>query len=157
MKTVRIIARAVIYDKDGRRLLLARNKEEKFWYPPGGGWDAERETILECAVREVYEESGLRVELQRLLYAQEFHISESTTVLEFFWLARPTEKNDIQMHRDLDPKGHVEEVRWFSRAELGGFKIFPPDLKDRFWEEIEYLEKTADPFLGVVKKAGITP
>jgi ADP-ribose pyrophosphatase YjhB (NUDIX family) len=42
-----------------------------FWLPPGGRLEGE-ESIFECVKRESFEETGLTVEPERILYIQEF-------------------------------------------------------------------------------------
>lgn len=151
MKKIKPIARIVTYDKQANRILLVRNKNESFWYAPGGGWEFETENIVECAKREVLEETGLHIDVQRLLYMQEFHGSEEVVCLEFFWLAKLSHEQDLNSaHVDLDPNGAVEEARWFSQVELQDLKIFPKRLKDTFWKNIQTLEDSEDPFIGVV-------
>ncbi len=118
---------------------------------PGGGWEIEKENILECAKREVFEETGLYVEIKKLLYMQEFHGSEDIVCIETFWLAALTHEQKLDaLHIDLDPDGVVEEARWFSSDELQDLKVFPKRLKNTFWENIEHLEASEDPFIGVV-------
>jgi len=150
MKTLKPIARVITYDKTANKVLLVRNKETSFWYAPGGGWELETENILECAKREVLEETGLHVDVQKLLYVQEFHGSEEITCLETFWLAKLSHEQDLNSsHIDLDPNGAVEEAKWFSQAELQDLKVFPKRLKNTFWENIQTLETSEDPFIGV--------
>jgi len=151
MKTLKLIARIVTYDKHTNKILLVRNKNESFWYAPGGSWEFEAESIVECAKREVLEETGLHIEVQKLLYMQEFHGSKEIICLEFFWLAKLShEQNLNSSHIDLDPNGAVEEARWFSETELQYLKIFPKRLKDSFWKNIQTLGTSEDPFIGVV-------
>jgi 8-oxo-dGTP pyrophosphatase MutT (NUDIX family) len=149
MKKIRIIARVIVYDQERNSILLVRNKGAKFWYPPGGGWEADKETIIQCAEREVYEETGFRVHLQRFLYAQEFHESEETTFLELFWVAKCEDKSSARDHRDLDMGGQVEESSWFKKEDLKDKKVFPQELKERFWGDIEKLITIENQFLGV--------
>lgn len=147
---IRLLARTVTYDKDNEKILLVRNKGVDYWYVPGGGWEYEKENILECAKREVYEETGLHVEVMKMLYVQEFHKSEEAMFLETFWLARLSHEQILnEEHSDLDPDGMVEEARWFTKEELQGLTIFPKLLKDSFWENIESILTSGDPFIGV--------
>ena len=147
---IRIIARVVLYDQLNRRLLLVRNKGADYWYPPGGGWEPEKETITQCALREVLEETGLAVVLKRLLYVQEFHAKEDTIFFEVFWLGIPEGQfGEYSNHRDVDPNGQVEEIKWFERGELAEMKVFPSRLKDTFWTNVDSFFTTEDPFLGV--------
>jgi len=151
MKKLKPIARVVTYDKRANKILLVRNKNTAFWYAPGGGWEFENENILECAKREVFEETGLHVDILKLLYMQEFHGSEEIICLEVFWLAKLSHDQELDsLHLDLDPKGEVEEAKWFSLAELQDLKVFPKRLRDTFWENIKMLEISEDPFIGIV-------
>jgi len=147
---IRILARVVVYDPQENKVLLVRNKETSFWYAPGGGWEYNKENILECAKREVGEEVGLIVDIKKMLYLQEFHATKDTIFFETFWLGIPQEgeKYDKE-HMDLDPNGQVEEAKWFLQTELAGLKVFPKRLKDSFWENIDTFLETEDPFIGV--------
>lgn len=147
---VRLLARVVVYDAMTGKIMLVRNKGTNFWYAPGGGWEHEKENVLQCAVREVKEEAGLDVEVSRLLYLQEFHATADTIFFETFWLAKPA--GDVKLdeaHMDLDPNGAVEEARWFSKSDLQELKVFPKRLKNTFWDNIEVTLKAEDPFIGV--------
>lgn len=147
---VRILARVVTYDPQENKILLVRNKGTNFWYAPGGGWEHERENILECAAREVKEEAGLDVEVLKMLYVQEFHATEDTIFFEMFWLAKPggaTKLNDL--HIDLDPNGAVEEAKWFGKEDVQELKVFPKRLKNTFWDRIGSVLDGEDPFIGV--------
>ena len=151
MKKLKPIARVVTYDKQANKILLVRNKNESFWYAPGGSWEFENENILECAKREVFEETGIHVDIQKLLYMQEFHGSEEIICLEVFWLAKLSHNQNLNsFHADLDPNGAVDEARWFSMVELQDLKVFPKRLKNTFWENTKALEVSENPFIGVV-------
>lgn len=146
----RIVSRAVVYDPENEALLLVRNRDDDYWYIPGGGWEAERENILECAVREVKEETGLDVNIGRLLYVQEFHASADRIIFEPFFLATVEGSADLDAnHVDTDPDGSVGEARWFTKEELGAVDVYPQAFKERFWEEIGGMLEGDDRFLGV--------
>ncbi len=147
---IRILARVVVYNPENKKILLVKNKGTNFWYAPGGGWEYEKENILQCAEREVMEEVGLKVDIKQLLYAQEFHATEDTIFFEMFWLAVSKEGAEIdEAHMDLDPNGQVEVGRWFSKDALQELKVFPKRLKNTFWDNIEKLLEEEDPFIGV--------
>ena len=145
---VRIISRVVIYNPKKEKLILARNKNAKFWYAPGGGWEHAEENILEAAKREVKEEVGIDVEIGRLLYVQEFQESENRKYFETFWLAEYIEEIGGG-HVNLDLSGIVEEIKEFSRDELEDLKVFPNRLKNTFWDNIKNTKDNEDPFIGV--------
>lgn len=147
---IRILSRVVVYDREENKILLVKNKGTNFWYAPGGGWEYEKENILQCAEREVIEEVGLKVNIKRLLYAQEFHATEDTIFFEMFWLVVPKEGAEIdEAHIDLDPNGQVETAKWYSKDELQELKVFPKRLKNTFWDNIARILENEDPFIGV--------
>lgn len=150
MKNLRVLARVVTYDKNMGKILLVKNKGMSFWYAPGGGWEHERENILECAKREVHEETGLHVDIKKMLYVQEYHDPNETVLFEAFWLAEPSHEQSLnENHVDLDPSGNVESAKWFNKEELQDLKVFPKRLKNTFWDNIESIIASEDPFLGV--------
>jgi ADP-ribose pyrophosphatase YjhB (NUDIX family) len=69
-------ASAVIFDDDGR-ILLHRRADNGLWSLPGGAMEI-GETIGQCSVREVQEESGLVVEVLALvgIYSDPNHLIE---------------------------------------------------------------------------------
>ena len=69
---------AVVVDPEGR-ILLHRRTDNQLWSIPGGGMEI-GETIAETVVREVEEETGLKVEPDRLvgIYTNPRHVTEYT-------------------------------------------------------------------------------
>lgn len=147
MTNLRVITRVVVVDQG--KLLLARNKDANFWYPPGGGWEFKDESLQECVVREVQEETGYTVTCDNLLWVREFREPEKDKVsLETFWRARLSSDNTqtmegLRQHIDQDPNGAVEECRWFATNELVDIKILPKFLK----EAGNFEQLTADAFV----------
>lgn len=122
------------------RLLLVRNQGLPYWYPPGGGWEA-GETLPECGAREVYEEVRLRVEVDRLLFVQEFYgEGKHECSLELTFLARLA---DDKSEPHIPEHEHLAEARWFSREGVQGLTVYPPRLKE-VWE----LGFTLNPYIG---------
>jgi ADP-ribose pyrophosphatase YjhB (NUDIX family) len=56
---------AFVLNSEGK-LLLQQRDDNRHWAMPGGRLDP-GETISDCAVREVFEETGLRVKIKRLI------------------------------------------------------------------------------------------
>jgi len=63
-KVIIIAARAVVRDVQGRILFVRRSDNGK-WVMPAGAMELD-ESVYDCVVREVYEESGLRVQAATL-------------------------------------------------------------------------------------------
>ncbi len=131
--TLRIVSRAIIFDKG--EILLVKNKGQSFWYPPGGEWKHEKENIKEAASREAREEVGVKVEIKKLLYLQEFHPKKGITFLEAFWLAElsPDQERTLP-HNHIDSEGQVEKAKWHSKEAIKDITVFPKVLRDSFWE-----------------------
>ena len=64
--TLRVGASALIYDEARERILMTQREDNSRWCLPGGGMDP-GESAAETCVREVLEETGLEVEVTRLV------------------------------------------------------------------------------------------
>jgi 8-oxo-dGTP diphosphatase len=107
----------------GDKLVVVYSEKKGYWTPPGGGVEP-GETIEEAVVREVLEETNMRVLKQRLIGYQD--ISESTRAL------RQTRSVCIvepigPFVADGDAEGDVTEIKL----------IDPKDIKQYFdWGDI---------------------
>ena len=147
---IKIVTRVVTYDKDSKNILLVKNRGQGFWYPPGGGWDYDKENIVECAEREVFEETGLKIKIVKLLYVQEFHDAPGSISFETIWLAKPVNGTKLdKLHIDRDVNGKVEKAQWFSKGEVQTIKVFPERLQNTFWANIDKFLQNEDPFIGI--------
>lgn len=122
-------ASAYVIDPYTKKILLIMHKKNKRWTQPGGHIEDD-ETPEETALREVYEETGLRVKLlgQRFPREEDFirplgiqrnRHSNGDTHVDIIYAAIP---ND-----DSEPinSSESEEVKWFSREELERINCFP--------------------------------
>jgi 8-oxo-dGTP pyrophosphatase MutT (NUDIX family) len=135
----RIRAAAIVVDDD--RLLLVRHeipeKGEVFWIPPGGGVEGE-ESIFECAAREVMEETGVEVVLDRVAYVRQWIDSElDYHHVEFFILAK---SHSGQPSPGSDPEISlftlmITDAKFLSRQELQEVTVYPEMLKHSFWDD----------------------
>jgi len=126
-------ASAFIIDPYTKKILLVKHKKNRKWTQPGGHME-ENETPEETALREAYEETGLRVRLlgERFPREEDFirplgiqcnRHSTGDTHIDIIYAAIP---ND-----DSKEKLNVEEsddIGWFSREELEDLDCFP-DIK----------------------------
>jgi ADP-ribose pyrophosphatase YjhB (NUDIX family) len=132
---------AALIVQDNRLLLIkstVHQTGEIVWVPPGGGLVGS-ESIYECAIRETFEEAGVSVELDRIVYLRDFIEQESSRHhFEVFILAKsfsgtPTIENVI----GLDDENYVLEARFLSREEMREIIVYPEVLKDGFWDDLE--------------------
>ncbi|PIN81049.1 DNA mismatch repair protein MutT [Candidatus Woesearchaeota archaeon CG10_big_fil_rev_8_21_14_0_10_32_9] len=104
---------AVIVVHEGKILLGKRNKvnANNKWVLPGGGIDW-GETSKDAAKREALEETGLEVELEKLVCIKEIiAIHADYHAIVFFYLAKP-KNTDITVSDDLS------EAKFFTIDEI---------------------------------------
>jgi 8-oxo-dGTP pyrophosphatase MutT (NUDIX family) len=103
----------------GQRLALIRKHPfpPDVWRPPGGGVK-DGEDFVEAVLREAYEETGLRVGLQRYLVEARARFASGGRVLDWrtHVMLATTADEDIAP-QDLD---EIAEARWGTLAELAG-------------------------------------
>ena len=92
------------------------------------------ESIYDCARRETFEETGLEVELDKIVYVQEF-IEGDYHVCKFFILSRVIAGKISLRNR---PEGEVLliDARFLSKNEINELDVKPEILKDQFWDDL---------------------
>lgn len=108
-------------------------KRSDLWCVPGGGCEV-GQSLPENLVREVHEETGLRIEVTAPALINEFHDPKSGFhQVEIFFRCKLTGGElDDQWQ---DPEGVVTHRRFFSRVELaaGKYRFKPDSLPDAAW------------------------
>jgi ADP-ribose pyrophosphatase YjhB (NUDIX family) len=137
--TMKLRVRAAVIISGPQGLLLVKHRHpetgREWWVPPGGGVNV-GEALAECAEREAFEETGLRVTVGSMLYLREF-IDDAMGWhnIEVFFLAHsfdgePTIRHVIPGDPDAE---YIKEARWLTQGEMGRLTVFPEELKDEFW------------------------
>lgn len=129
------ISAAALVVQDNRILLVNHWEMGRydFWLPPGGRLEG-GESILECARRETLEETGLSVELDRMLYVQEF-AEPGYHFVKFFFLCKAFSGELTLRNRDAG-ESFLVDAAYFSRDALQGMDVRPPILKGQFWDDL---------------------
>ena len=125
-------ASAYIINPIDKKILLVHHSKFDRWVQPGGHID-EDETPEETAIREVYEETGIRVKLLgerfpreddfiRPLGIQRNRGKQGDVHVEIIYVGVPLSVDDVEPDEEIPKHG------WFSREELDEINVFP-DIK----------------------------
>jgi len=105
-----------VLEKDGRFLLVEENQKicKGKWNIPAGGLD-ENESLIEGAKREIYEETGCKVEITGILEIIN-EILEGVNVVCFFFDTKIIAEN-------INADGEeISNVKWFTYEEILNMK-----------------------------------
>ena len=131
---------AAIIIEDGC-VLFAGNDRDDYLYSVGGAVHI-GETAEDAVVREVFEETGLMYEIERLAVIHENFFNGDGGDLNglecheicLYFLMKPQGIKEINM-KGITPSGAAEKMYWIPIQEIGSRKMFPSFMK-------EYLAKT---------------
>lgn len=114
---------ATIVIKDKKVLLVSsKYNDEEFYLFPGGGMEF-GETIEEAAIRETFEETGVKVKIKDLFHVNEYIYSEdwNKRSVSMFFIAEVVEI----LEPTTDDEGKIKEVKWIKLSELDNYEIKP--------------------------------
>ncbi len=120
-----------------KQLLLVnhrKNGQYDFWVPPGGKLQG-GESIFDCARRETMEETGLSVELDRIIYIVEY--AEPGYHFCKFFIRCKTFDGNLTLTNGEQGETCLTDARFFSKADMKGLDVRPAILKDCFWDDLE--------------------
>lgn len=124
---------AGIVIKGNKVLVMHRiNKGDEYWVFPGGGQE-EGETSEQTTVREIDEETTLKVKPARLLY----HIVWDTGEENFFYLCEyisgePQLRPDSEEFQQMKAGDQVYEPMWIDIEKLPTLKLYQLEVRDLF-------------------------
>lgn len=142
--------RVIIFDEERRILMVRQHHEEKdIWMVPGGAIE-EGENAKEAAVREVREETGLEVTVEKLIWhVEEVSEARGQRFVNFFLAKVKGGELELGTDPEFTSENQVlREVKFVSREELQNLgNVYPEYLKTELWDFTEYffgLEKFKD-------------
>jgi ADP-ribose pyrophosphatase YjhB (NUDIX family) len=133
--------RVIIYDEDKSILMLRQRHEDRdIWMVPGGGIE-EGEDAKQAAIREVKEETGLDVTIEKLIW----HVEEVSELrgqrFVNFFLAKIS-GGTLGLGYDPERIGGeqvMKEVKFMSRADIQKLEnVYPNYLRDELWDFMDY-------------------
>ena len=143
----------VVVLNERRQVLFVRHNHrsagrcERFWVVPGGSL-MPGETSRDAAIREVLEETGIDVELRRLLWHVEELDRTGTLRWQSYFLGVPV-GGKLRIGGDPERPASeqvIDDVRYFGPEETAGLdRIYPEVMRSTFWEILDAGIVSAEP------------
>ncbi len=126
-------------------VLFAGNEIDDYYYSIGGGVHM-GETAEDAVKREVYEETGVHYEVERLAVIHENFFNENMGTLKgmdchevsFYFFMKP--RGTKQLNSDSYSQGVRETMHWIPIEDLDKHKAFPTFMKDFLQSEYSGIE-----------------
>lgn len=126
-------ASVFVIDPTTKKILLVHHKKFNKWVQPGGHIE-DNETPEETAVREVYEETGVKIKLMGTRFPREDDFIRPLGIqcnrnlkgdmhIDIIYVAIPNNSSDLVLNDE-----ESNDIGWFSREELEAISVFP-DIK----------------------------
>ena len=134
---IRLAARAIILHDDRLLLVNAFKGRDDLWCAPGGGAEP-HQSLPENLAREVFEETGLTVDVGAPCLVNEFHDPNGTfhQVEMFFRCTLMAGTLDSAWQ---DPEKIGTQRRWVTGDELAALTVRPKSLAGVAWGETDAL------------------
>lgn len=131
-----VTARAVVYNAESQLLLMERRKEGRHYFTLSGGHVEPGETAEQAVVREVLEETGITIEVTRLLYKSIdiYHQDQHIFLCRYIsgQPALPEQSPEYIIDQRLS---QLHRPGWFSVDALIGQQVFPLGLLEFLAED----------------------
>ncbi len=134
-KWFRYRAAAIIIEND--LVLLAKNELDDYYYSIGGGVHI-GEKAEDAVVREVFEETGIHYDIDRLAFIHENFFTGNGSLegydcheisLYFLMKSRGTQK----LNGNSYTQGVKEHMNWLPIAELNSYKAYPTFYREKLF------------------------
>ena len=146
-RSPRIAVRAVILHEDRLLLVNAYPGRTDLWCAPGGGVQPHA-SLPDNLAREVYEETGLSINVNGPCLVNEFHDAEHDFhQIDIYF--RCTVTVAVMASDWTDPEGVVSHRRWVMQHELADMRVKPDALAAVAWGDTGAV--TYDPLEPIIR------
>jgi len=125
----KVIRPSVVLIKDDKILVLkSKYSSGDFYLLPGGGIEG-MESLKETVIRETKEETNYDIEIQKLLYLQEW-IDEKANknVLYIIFLGKIIGGKETHLNDPALAKGNIKGIEWTDIKELQKITFYPAEI-----------------------------
>lgn len=141
-------ARAIIFNQDGKLLMIERRKDGDHYFVLPGGHVDKGETPQQAAIREVAEETGLTVMVNKLLYTSNddtFRNDQRIFLCDYQGGEPSLQADSIEYQVQQSGEPQVWEPAWFTFDELRDKHVYPRGLL-RYIEEDRAINYHHNPY-----------
>ena len=136
-RAVRLAVRGVILHQ-GRLLLVNAwpGQQSDLWCAPGGGVEPHA-SLPDNLIRELTEETGLRITVGAPCLVNEFHDpGRGFHQVDIYFRCQlaPGQGPEVDMARAADPAGVVNRVAWVAQDEMPRYRVKPDSLAALAWQ-----------------------
>lgn len=127
------VGAVVIHDNKILMVNHRRANRYDFWVAPGGGVQG-AETLEEAVIREVKEETGVKVSIEKLQYVEEMYDPETRYVK--FWFRCQFINGPLDCSAEEAISEHIVDVRFMGKDDLKDYTVFPQILNNTCFKEL---------------------
>ena len=140
-----VVRPSAIIINDGKVLLVKSEYHGDTFYVLPGGKLKVGETMGDCLIREIKEETNLDITLKKFLYLRDY-ISDKEHVVDIYFLAEISGSSDATNKFDTSTSGVIKALEWVPLEELKDKTFFPKLFKTKLLEDakknLKMLENT---------------
>lgn len=135
-KVYRVSAKALIVHEDQLLCIRKQSPSGDYFVVPGGGQE-HGETLLETVKREVFEETGFRVQVSDLIFVREYiganhefaNTSSHAHQVEFFFKASLIGKKIPPLAKPTVPDPGQIAIEWLCVSKIASAPLYPKSLR----------------------------
>jgi 8-oxo-dGTP diphosphatase len=141
-------ARAIIFNGEGKLLMIERHKDGEHYFVLPGGHVDEGETSERAVAREVWEETGLGVTVSKLLYTSsddKYQNEQRIYLCDYHGGAPELQPDSIEAQVQRSGEPQEWKPAWFSFDDLREQTVYPVGLL-RYLEEDRAISYHHNPY-----------